>query len=873
MKTGKIKALALVLALALALWSVPAMAAEPVYAGISVIVDGEKLNPTDVNGDSTEPFIIDGTTYLPIRALAQALGLSVEWDNDTRTVVIGEKGSPVLGDEINITIDGKAFTAKDVNGTVVYPVNVNGSVYIPVRAIAEAFDKDVSWDGDTKTVTVKTPAPTEEIGGKYYIITNVGTGKALATVELSRENSAALTTAEATDGDDFVWRLGKMGSGAYNISNAASGRSVDVPSASTDVGKGLIIYDSNGNSNQQWIFEQCEDGGYMLKASHSGLYMDASGETVVQAEKNDSDFQKWTIEYVKDSTLTSVLDSEGFKLLDEVVQDGFKRYMFGGLPACYSVANSAESYLIANGFEKASPQLQKQMIMDVMSYTAYGQVTGDLYEPKVADYKIVNEYTDDNYDIWRGAKEKCWIYEVEMDGDVPGVVHKFTVASNEENSEMVERMIQALGSFPYAVRRYVNHLVWKWGDNANNYNGGGDTIWARLNWKPNTTQVTQTLAHELGHILDSNQLEDMMIWSTAEAMDAIPVSGYGSSNQAEDLAELHRLYWTTMGRDTEKAVEEVYPNRVKVLRGLLYRADKEHFAQFEEDEQFILDLKAKIDAYGNTETAGELDMGQYYKIEDAESGLCWTVEDSSMDNTAKIVLEKYTGADNQKFSVENLGGLVKFTNKNSSLPVQLHTSAMENKPLTQYGGEWAVDERLELRKAEGGYEMWSKRYGLAVTAAVEGVGEDFKPFAAQSHTPGVWKIEAVEKAADVEYKTISADGKYLEADEDGLKFIDPDEEQKNQWILMPVGDAYTIVYVKTGKAIDISGGNTEAGAKLIAWDLSKNDNQLFYMEKTGKDNEYLLKMKHSELYLTVNEDGTITQEARDESKTQVFTVE
>ncbi len=858
------KVVAIIIALAMLTAVIPAFAAEDLFYGdITILLDGKELKPVDVDGDEVKPFIKSGSTYLPIRAVAEALGLDVSWDDDTKTVVIGKKGVTELGDEINITIDGEIFVAKDVDGDVVYPMNVGGSVFIPVRAIAEAFGKEVSWDQEKMTASIVTPQEAEDIGGRYYVITNVGTGKVLATVGLSKDNSAALTTVESKeDKDDVVWRLGKMGNDIYSVSNAASGKSVDVPSASKDAGKELIIYDSNGNNNQKWVFEKFEDGGYMIKSLHSGLYMDASGERFVQAEKNDSNYQKWTIRYIKDSTLTATVNSEGWKLLSPEAQDGFKRYMFGGLPACYSVANSAESYFIANDFENASPELQKEMILNVMSYTAYGQVTGDKLDQTCAPYKIVKEYVDEEYDIWRGAKEKCWIYEVEMDGDVEGVVHKFTMVSNEENSEMPQRMIEALGAFPYAVRRYVNRLIWKWGDNANNYNGGGDTIWARLNWKPNRIQVMQTLAHELGHILDSNQLEDMRIWSTAEAMDTVPISGYGSSNQAEDLAEFHRLYWTTLGRDTEEAVAKVYPNRSKVLKGLLYRADKEHFAEFKEYEDFILQLKNKIDSYGNAETAGKLDMGQYYKIEDKKSGLCWTIENSSMDNTAKVVLEKYTGADNQKFSVETLGGVVKFTNKNSSLPIQFNTSAMDNKPLTQYGGQWAVDERIELKEVEGGFEMWSKRYGLAAAATTVGIGEKFVPVVNQGHTASVWNIEAVEKAADIQYVTISSDETSYLIYEDGLKFTADAKSAEGKWILMPVGDAYTIVNVDSGKAIDISGGSAEPGAKLIAWDLSKNDNQLFYMEKTETENVYKLKMKHSGLYLTVNSaDGTITQES------------
>ncbi len=40
--------------------------------GINIVVDGKKLNPTDVNGNAVQPMIYNGTTYLPVRAVADA---------------------------------------------------------------------------------------------------------------------------------------------------------------------------------------------------------------------------------------------------------------------------------------------------------------------------------------------------------------------------------------------------------------------------------------------------------------------------------------------------------------------------------------------------------------------------------------------------------------------------------------------------------------------------------------------------------------------------------------------------------------------------------------------------------------------------------
>ena len=59
------------------------------YRGITVYVNGEKQILTDANGNIVEPFIIDGTTYLPVRAISQALGMGVEWYGETNTITIG----------------------------------------------------------------------------------------------------------------------------------------------------------------------------------------------------------------------------------------------------------------------------------------------------------------------------------------------------------------------------------------------------------------------------------------------------------------------------------------------------------------------------------------------------------------------------------------------------------------------------------------------------------------------------------------------------------------------------------------------------------------------------------------------------------------
>ena len=58
------------------------------YQNITVTLNGEQVNLVDVKGNPVEPFVISGTTYLPVRAVAEALGLDVDWDGATATVIL-----------------------------------------------------------------------------------------------------------------------------------------------------------------------------------------------------------------------------------------------------------------------------------------------------------------------------------------------------------------------------------------------------------------------------------------------------------------------------------------------------------------------------------------------------------------------------------------------------------------------------------------------------------------------------------------------------------------------------------------------------------------------------------------------------------------
>ncbi|MDP4182776.1 MAG: copper amine oxidase N-terminal domain-containing protein, partial [Bacillota bacterium] len=60
------------------------------FNNIKIYVDDSAVTPKDAQGNTVEPFVYNGTTYLPVRAVSNALGKNVEWDGKTSSVYIGK---------------------------------------------------------------------------------------------------------------------------------------------------------------------------------------------------------------------------------------------------------------------------------------------------------------------------------------------------------------------------------------------------------------------------------------------------------------------------------------------------------------------------------------------------------------------------------------------------------------------------------------------------------------------------------------------------------------------------------------------------------------------------------------------------------------
>lgn len=86
--------------------------------GIRIVVEGKEFIGTDANGAVVELMIYNGTTYLPVRAVANAFGKAVYWDGEESTVYLGnmdgklEKPTAKFEDITNISEDRDGFEVK-----------------------------------------------------------------------------------------------------------------------------------------------------------------------------------------------------------------------------------------------------------------------------------------------------------------------------------------------------------------------------------------------------------------------------------------------------------------------------------------------------------------------------------------------------------------------------------------------------------------------------------------------------------------------------------------------------------------------------------------------------------------------------------------
>ena len=180
----------------------------PVFAGEISALSREEIpvffNNSPISFDSP-PVIAEGRIIVPVRAIADALGADVSWDNKTKTAEISAENFSV-----SFTIGENIMFLNGDKREIDVPAQIIGNrTLVPLRALSEALGLNVLWEEDTKTVYLSKKLKDYLIPTTYYVSSEQFEGCVLAckTMVLSNNFNKPLTFAEvleANGGDVYV---------------------------------------------------------------------------------------------------------------------------------------------------------------------------------------------------------------------------------------------------------------------------------------------------------------------------------------------------------------------------------------------------------------------------------------------------------------------------------------------------------------------------------------------------------------------------------------------------------------------------------------------------------------------------------------------
>ncbi|MCL1810374.1 MAG: stalk domain-containing protein [Clostridiales bacterium] len=219
---------------------------EVTYRDIKLFVEGTQLTPRDANNNIVEPFLYNGTVFLPVRAIGQAFGKDVEWAAQTSSVYIGGRtpGAPAGApdkylSEIPHTNFNKGWSQDSIyqiNGTVTDHLGKSYTDGVVIYTSGDDSTHRVSGDADKANAIVTYP-----LNSQYWTLTGtISLPRDISITGLSR--TLPMNTATV---DVFFYGDGKLLHKALNVNSTYSHDfSIDVSNVNS-----LVIKVIGGTDN------------------------------------------------------------------------------------------------------------------------------------------------------------------------------------------------------------------------------------------------------------------------------------------------------------------------------------------------------------------------------------------------------------------------------------------------------------------------------------------------------------------------------------------------------------------------------------------------------------------------------------------------
>lgn len=173
------------------------------YTGnvFSLYVNGQKIIPP------MEPIVFNNRAFVPVREIFEALGQSVNYDDNTKEITVSGNGQSVKlkVDSPIAYVNGVAKTIPDGNSPIlITKVGVATKTMVPVRFVSESVGLRVEFDEQEKTIKISNPGVLTDNSSQNVIsspdISREQNGLTIININLTKPMENTLKTAITDEG-------------------------------------------------------------------------------------------------------------------------------------------------------------------------------------------------------------------------------------------------------------------------------------------------------------------------------------------------------------------------------------------------------------------------------------------------------------------------------------------------------------------------------------------------------------------------------------------------------------------------------------------------------------------------------------------------